>query len=108
MRAIPENDTFALYIDTTKDVEDEEMEVDTFEKLGIYILQDEQNFKEYLQYNNIVNFEIDVDEKTQKENDEEEDFDFTNNELGPKSKIMQDFRKKLKRERKRQNKKRKI
>ena len=35
-------------------------------------------------------------------------FDFTNNELGPKSKIMQDFRKKLKRERKRQNKKRKI
>jgi DNA-binding GntR family transcriptional regulator len=67
MRVIPENDTFALYIDTTKDVEDEEMEVDTFEKLGIYILQDEQNFKEYLQRNNIVNF--DKEEEKSNEND---------------------------------------
>ena len=62
-----DNDTVVLYIDTTKDVEDEEMEVDTFEKLGIYILQDEQNFKEYLQCNNIVNF--DKEEEKSNEND---------------------------------------
>ena len=41
-----DNDTVVLYIDTTKDVEDEEMEVEeTWEKLAIYKWQDQQDFK---------------------------------------------------------------
>ena len=57
MRAIVDSDTegVGLYIDTT----DNKMELETWEKLGIYKFQDQLDFKNYLIDNNVeCNFEI--------------------------------------------------